>query len=87
MSLNDLNDYLKTFIPLHHASKECYNLRKQYKKLCIDERQYDKEHEYAIEKAIKYNKLCGNLITKIKNRILKLNGVLLENIKLLDELS
>lgn len=76
---------LKHLFHCINSSKECYNLRKEYKKLCID--RSDKEHEYAIEKAIKYNKLCGNLITKIKNRILKLNSVLLENVKLLDELS
>jgi hypothetical protein len=87
MSLQELNQYLKTFLPLHKKSQECYKLRKIYKSLCVAVEKRDSGHDYAIEKAIHYNKLCENLIVKIKNRILKLNGLLLENIKLLEKLS
>lgn len=87
MSLDELNKYLKTFLPLHKSSQECYKLRKEYKNLCVGMERHDSGHEYAIEKAIHYNKLCENLITKIKNRILKLNALLLENIKLIEKLS
>lgn len=87
MSLSELNKYLKTFLPLHNASQQCYKLRNTYKNLCIALNKQDSGHEYAIEKAIHYNALCKTLITKIKIRIIKLNKLLIENKKLVEKLS
>jgi hypothetical protein len=83
MSSQELNTYLKSIVPLLKASKQCSKLRTKYKFLCVLEKDRDSGHEYAIEKAVKYNKICSELLVHIKTRMNDLDKTIKENKDLL----
>lgn len=68
MNREELNEYVKKIQQLYIKSGVCARLRKVYRDLCITEEKRDEGHDYAIEKASKYEIVCEKVLEKIGER-------------------
>ena len=86
MNITQLHDHLVKMKSLKNKSKRCYEYRELYRDNCVDKNLRDEGHEYSIEKAFKYYKICEQELENIYARIIELEKILNDSFKLFNTL-
>lgn len=77
----ELTDYLDGVRKRYFQSKSCYELREQYRDVCVIEEERDYGHEKAIDISRQVSKVCENTLHAIAHRYKELDDKVIENLE------